>query len=119
MTEAERRFRKLLTQTCTISRQTPGTGTDEDLVLGTLTVVATGVPCALQALSVSADLLAVGPVERDVRQLFVLPTVDLQRRDLVTDADGVEWVVDGVPQTFQARGIDHHIEALVSRKAVQ
>lgn len=118
-TDLQQRFAKLLTNTMTISRQSAGTGTDDDLVLGALTVVATGVPCLFEALRASADMLAVGPVERDVQQVYCLPTVDLQRRDVLTDEAGVEWVVDGVPQVFQARGVAHHTEALVSRKVVQ
>lgn len=113
------RFSKALTNTCTITRQVAATGEDDDLVLAAPATIATDAPCLFCALKASADMLAVGPVEKDVQQLFLLPDADLKTRDTVTDAAGVEWIVDGVPQVFQARGIPHHIEALVSKKAVQ
>lgn len=120
LTDAEVRFRRILSQTCTIQRQSASAGSDLDLVLGALTTVATGVRCLITALKASADLQAVGPLEQDVRQLFLLPDQDVARHDVVTAADGVQWVVTGVPQVFAAReGTAHHIEVLVARKAVQ
>ncbi len=118
-TDLQQRFAMLLTDTATIKRQSAETGADDDLVLGAQATVATGVPCLFQALRASADMLAAGPVERDVQQLFLAHDADILRHDVVEDAAGVEWIVDGVPQVFQARGEPHHTEALVSRKAVQ
>ncbi len=120
LTDEQVRWRRILAQTCTIQRQSPAAGSDLDLVLGALTTVASGVRCLMVSLKASADLQVVGPLEKDVRQLFLLPDQDLERHDLVTDADGVEWVVSGVPQVFSSRnGVAHHIEVLVERKGVQ
>jgi len=119
MTDSEVRFRRILTQTCSIARQSPSAGSDLDLVLGTLTTVALNVPCIIMALKASADMQLVGPLEQDVRQLFLLPDQDIARHDVVTDAAGVQWVVTGVPQVFDARGVAHHIEVRVEKKAVQ
>ena len=118
-TDAARRFLAILTQRCSIARQDAETGTDMDLVLGDAAVVATDVPCFIQAVSASADMRAAGPLERDLRQLFVAPDVEVKRRDMLLDEDGVIWVVNDVPQVFNARGVPHHLEVTVERKAVQ
>ena len=114
--DAEIRLRRTLTQTCDIARQVADVGTDEDLILGAAAVVATDQPCLVQALRVSADMLAAGPMQRDIRQLFMLADADLQQHDLLKDEDGTLWVVTDVPQVF---GVAHHVEVTVERKAVQ
>lgn len=118
-TDAQRRFLKLLTQTCDQARQVAETGDDMDLVLGDAAVIETDIPCLIQAVSASADMRAAGPIERDLRQLFTAPDLDVQRRDLFKDEDGTIWVVNDVPQVFNARGVPHHLEVTVERKAVQ
>ena len=120
MTDVELRFSRMLTNTVTITRQVDATGTDDDMILSSPATVAEDVPCFFAGLKVSADMLAVGPVERDVQQCFFAADTDVQRHDKLTDADGTVWVVDGVPQTFpHRRGVAGHIEVTVSRKAVQ
>ena len=109
----------LLRQSCTIARAAVSAGDDLDLLLGATAQVASLVPCLFAPIKVSSDMQAVGPLEKDIQQLFLLPDQDLRRHDVVTDADGVEWIVDGVPQVFKLRGVGHHLEVLVVKKGVQ
>ena len=118
-TDAQTRLLAMLTQTCSIQRAPVETGDDLDLILGALATVDASAPCLFCALRTSDDMTAAGRKEQDIQRLLLLPDQDLQRKDTVTDGDGVEWIVEDAPQLFRQRGIAHHLEATVVRKAVQ
>jgi len=91
-----------------------------DLVLGDLTTQERQVECLFAPLRISDDMLAVGPLERDQRRLFLPTDVDVERGDDLTwlDAENSAWIVTATPTLHYMRGAEHHLEALVERKAI-
>jgi len=126
MATAADRVEKTLTQTCRIERSAESQETTYlDMELGTWGLQARqrAVPCLLVPLSVSDDILAIGPVEQDRRRLFLVADADIEEDDQVTitDSAGTEaiWCVDRPPSLQTHRGLNTSIEAIVVRKAVQ
>ena len=86
------------------------------------------VKCLLSEMNVTDDMLVVGPLERDLRRLF-LPVAtdgratDIEEGDQVTIRDGegndIIWVVEEPVDPNSFRGVANHIEALVVRKVMQ
>lgn len=121
MTIAQR-FTATLAHECRIQRQAATMDADLDLQLGTVALVSGegARACLFVPLRVGDEMLAVGPLERDVRRLYLPLGTDVQEHDQVTNlGDDSLWVVTGPPMTQDLRGEAHHLEALVERVAVQ
>ncbi len=116
------RFTATLVHECKIERQAATVDADLDLQLGTVALVSGEArrACLFVPLRVGDEVLAVGPLERDVRRLYLPVGTDVQNHDQVTNlGDNSLWVVTGPPATQDLRGAGHHIEALVERVAIQ
>ena len=113
------RFASALTQSCTIGRRPESAAANLDVKLGEFADVVTGVPCLIGQVTVSEDFAASMPRENHSWRVMMLPGVDLQHLDRVTDeATGELWSVIGPPETVNHRGELHHIEAMIERVEV-
>ena len=119
MTDDQARFGEALLHTYSLSRYGITDDLSLDLQLTTLSLIGSG-SCLMVPLRVGDDMLAVGPMERDQRRLFLPAGSNVQQHDQVTwvDAGGSVWFVNAPPVTHYIRGLAHHVEALVERKAV-
>ena len=114
----QRRFLKSCDKTCTISRSSVSPGTNYDQVLGDPEPVALTIPCRVDALKVSADMIAAGPFPVRTAVMMVPPSTDIKHKDEVL-VDGEKWEVRDPPQPFNSRKSVHHIEVILVRKVVQ
>lgn len=113
------RFASALTQSATIGRRPESVAANLDQKLGEFAEQVTGVPCLVGQVGVSEDFTASMPREDHSWRVMMLPDVDLQHLDRVTDeTTGYLWTVIGPPEVVNHRGVDHHIEAMIERVEV-
>jgi len=124
------RIESIMTQECRVERYAVSWDANLKMEFGTFGLVGIqrSVKCLLTELSVSDDMLAAMPLERDLRRLFLPLAIDgkatdVEKGDEITIADDagddVIWVSQDPPTTESFRGLGNHIEVFVERKAIQ
>lgn len=118
------RFIQSLPSTLMVQRAHVSIGDDGDLLVGVSTgeleTVIGETPGLISRLSPSVDMKTAMPIEYDRAEVYLPPTVALEKHDIITDFDDdTVWVVDGVPQQFTHRGQPHHVQATIIRRAVR
>ena len=112
-------FETQLTQTCSLYRMTISLGTDSDIELGAWTLSSHNEKCLRGPLRVTDDMLAVGPLDQQTSRLFLPRTADIGKDDRIYISGDLWWTPRDPPIMQYFRGESHHLEMIITRKAIQ
>lgn len=111
------RFLAALVNRCTVYRITVTKGSDLSMELEAREIVYELLPCLLDPIQISEDMVALGPLPSHRFRLLVEKDKVLKDGDEVKYEDDTEWTIVEPPGIKAIRGVDHHVEAILLRKA--